>query len=246
MRCWNCGEILDPEIRRRCPYCGKRIRSDEQKYREEKKPEPKRKTEAKSNPDRGATVRKIGIVVIVLAVSSVLGYVICRNVIKSQNAYKETIEQIEACLETEDYLMLSEYAYEYDSHYSGRDEYDSYYPILHTARYYSRIYEDILDYTLAEEEDKDNELRSLVSSLMIYHSSFGDDSYLYYEQYDTPGSRQHIANMQETVNHMLIVYCGFTEEETEQINDMSERELYRIFDSDRSGGKNERDNESTP
>ena len=222
--CRNCGEIIDPKLRR-CPYCGKRNRQDAKEHRNA--------GDAKSGPkpDMKVIARRVILGVLVLVLITGFVYIKFGNNIRLRFSYKENMEQIKAYLETEDYLMLSECYAEWDSIYSGRAEYDSYYPVLRLSREYGQLYESILDYALATEENKAHELEMLVDDLRYYHRDFSYDRYQQYQYSEVPENQQHVANMLETVDDMLIVYCGFTEEETRKLDEISEGELYRIFDS---------------
>lgn len=88
---------------------------------------------------------------------------------------------------------------------------------------------DELDLALAARVKKIRKRRS-ISQERLY-KTFNADEYRYHENSETLVNRQHVANMKEMINSMLIVYCGLTEEDIEQLDGISEQELYQMFDS---------------
>ena len=233
--CRNCGEILDPELRR-CPYCGKRNRPDTQKHKNAGYTRSKPQAQTKLQPNPGSALGIIvrsAILVVLLTVLIVVGWVITnKETIDLWLSYEDNMEQMETYLEAEDYLMLGECFMLWNRTYTGLDTYESYYPVLHSAFSYRLIYNDVMNYVLAEEEYKDDRLDSLVRVITTDYKTFNADEYRYHENSETLENRQHVANMKEMINNMLIVYCGLTEEDTAQLDDrLSEQELYRMFDS---------------
>ncbi len=241
MKCKNCGAELNLEDPY-CRYCGapnefaqQHIR-DMQHYQGDFE-ETKADVYRKNNSSAGIAVRIIITAVLCLAIiiTWMLGgssYSVYRWKQRStaNKNYQTFSAQMDAYLEQGDYEAFDAFCKHYGIYGYWDSKYESYSNLISAANHYSYIVETIREIVTPDSYgSRYNEYKSLSDLLTsFYKYDFPDTRDSYEELSDT--DKKYIYDMQENISALLIADLGLSQEEAEQLKDLSESQRARLIE----------------
>lgn len=233
MKCPYCGGnlSLEDEV---CPHCGRLNEQsrqhvkDMQHYKGEFEHTKKHVYIATSQYTK-VVVRVVIIAVLVLAIIAlfILGgraYSV-RRIVEEHRAERyaaEYIKQLDQYIEEEDFFSFITFCNERRiSCYEGM--YERYVAVERVAQNYINVYNCIMKLVCPTEyQEQSSAIEQLTGSLDYFYSSMDAEVYEYYEDADNEQSKKAIEVMKDEVSLLLQVYFSISEEEAEQLKELSQ------------------------
>ncbi|MBE5883893.1 MAG: hypothetical protein E7291_05705 [Lachnospiraceae bacterium] len=232
MKCQYCGGNLSLEAER-CPHCGElnihaqQHIKDMHRYQGAFESTQSHIYKVARNYSgitaRAVIISALLILIVIFAIISAEMYSIKYGMREREagRKAKQFREQLDEYLAEENYLAFSTFCDSYNiSGYS--DAFEEYRPIINASKQYTYLYRDIMQlYTADEDYIFESRLDSVGRGLEYFYKYMDDEEYSFGEAADTEETRQILAQMEESMRALLIVYCNITEEEALQLKEMS-------------------------
>lgn len=230
MKCNYCGGNLSlrDEL---CPHCGRVNRDaaqhirDMRHYRgefEETKEEVY--TESRWHSGISSKVILLAVLVVLIVVFVLIEnffYEVSYRAKKMMAALRtETYcERLENYLEKEEYIELQAFAAAKRLQYT--DGYEKYESVIGAAQSYANVSVQIMEFSQAEEEELSEQAEYLADSMEYFYKWSDMGYYDWMKETSTEENETALKQMRENIKALLMTYCGLTEEETEQLETMS-------------------------
>lgn len=242
MKCDFCGASLSLEDEN-CPHCGqpnahaKQHIEDMRRYQGEFE-KTKQYVYDKTKVYTQVTVRMI--ILAVLVILSVALYILGDNAYslrrdwtrsRADKKYDEYSHIMDDYLSEEDFRAFSSFceAHELDS-YDGAYA-AKYGQIIPVSRYYVQLMDYLSQYAFPKSYTSNQQAEWTADAMMYFYKYMNQAPVSYAVQVvDDPLVDQAMDTMEENIKQFLIVYCGFTKEETESIHEMSDAKRRVLFE----------------
>ena len=243
MKCEFCGGTLSLE-EEYCPHCGQANKHAKQHIKDMRHYQGKFENTEKYVRNKATTYSEVSVRAIIIAVLTVLTIVMLVMAASAwdiQRGYKRSLAdkkynqysaELNRLIEEKDYLALSSFA---DA--KMLDRYDGAYEVyrndFEACDSYVQIYESVQRFISLNETGKsmDYICEMFGSSMDLFYRKYEDRENRYTEQIYQPDTYlKMMDSMMEEINLMLKTYCGFTEDELEQLPNVSNVRKQVLFE----------------
>lgn len=233
MKCKNCGGNLTLEDVV-CPYCEainehaiEHIR-EMNRYKKDYEGTKQEVIDTTKNY-AGITVRIIilAVLIVLMIVCGILGgkaFSIKRDITEATRSDDKCKKQIEEYLESRDYYALSVFL-EAKSISTNSDDYENFRGVIYASSQYAYFY----DYVMKVVKPREG------SNVQSYYEWIGEEINSFYRVLDDTEFYCHVApdhehyeyilEMEEQMHALLITYCNLTQEQVENLRNMSKAEI---------------------
>lgn len=233
MKCPYCGGNLSLEDET-CPHCGRLNEQALQHVKDMKHykgefEHTKKHVYIATNRYTRVVVRVVIIavlffIIIVLYNLGANSYAIVHSIgqYQSKRHAAEYMEQLDQYIEEENFAAFTVFCNEHKID-CYEEPYTSYVPIKQTAQSYFNLYEDIMQLVCPTEyQEQSREIEQMTESLDYFYSCMDMERYEYYEGADSESNRNVLETMEHNVVLLLQTYFHISEEEAEQLKELSQ------------------------
>src|SRR5699024_3235668 len=163
-------------------------------------------------------------VIIVLHNLGERSYSIVRSIgqYQSRRHAAEYMKQLDQYIEEEDFAAFTAFCngQKIDCY---EEPYTRYIPVKQTAQSYVNLYEDIMQLVCPTEyQEQSREIEQMAESLDYFYSCMDMERYEYYEGADSESNQKALETMEHNVVLLLQTYFHISEEEAEQLKELSQ------------------------
>ncbi|CVI68583.1 hypothetical protein NDGK_01262 [Clostridiales bacterium CHKCI001] len=233
MKCPYCGGNLSLEDET-CPHCGRlneqaRQHVKDMKHYKGEFEHAKKHVYIATNRYTKVVVRVVIIAILFFAIIVLynLGersYSIVRSIgqYQSKRHAAEYMKQLDQYIEEEEFFAFTTFCNEHKID-CYEEPYMRYIPVKRTAQNYMNLYENIMQLVCPTEyQEQSSQIEQMTENLDYFYSSMDMEQYEYYEGADSESNQRALETMEHNIILLLQTYFHISEEEAEQLKELSQ------------------------